>query len=161
MTRITKNNSWTLWEGRVKKVLHGKPAQKYFIALEQALLDLPQKRLIAGDLCNGLDVCAVGALALHEKRLSGVPMLKALIELKGLNAYISHSASGEFLIEQESETALWYANDLGMTPTLAWLIVEANDELAGWKLSPEERYEFMLRWARARIFTTKLKDSPL
>ena len=75
MSRINYNEiddiySWLSagrWEGRVKSVLKGKPAQKHFQRLEAALLALPEKRLISGYVCDHHgDVCALGALALYE-----------------------------------------------------------------------------------------------
>lgn len=123
------------WEGRVKAVLRGKPAQRHFLELEAALLALPRKRLLADTLCDGQDVCALGAIATYR----GEPVDELAVESR--------------MQEEEGDTDAmvnlgqsWF----GMTETLAWLIVDANDSrYAG--LTHEARYEAMLRWVRSHV----------
>jgi hypothetical protein len=73
-------NSGDLWWANVERALSGKPGQTALRELEQALLDLPEKRLISGHLALNGQVCTVGALALH-RRVSAGETREAVLEL--------------------------------------------------------------------------------
>ena len=133
------------WMARVKAVLNGRPAQKHFQELEEALLAMPVKRLIQGSLCQRWETCAVGEMAVHKRVKAGMSRRDALTEVK------RSKGTGKWQEEETAyNTAEFAERDLGMTNTLGWLIGEANDEKF-YGLSPEERWERMLAWTRSHI----------
>jgi hypothetical protein len=134
-----------LWEGRVSKVMGGRPALQSFRELEQALLWLPRPALIEGTVCDGENVCAVGAFALHKRVMAGEPTQDVLDSLK--------YSYGE---DDPVDTA-HLGQKHGMTYTLAWLIGEENDGYHIKKMTPEERYTAVLEWTRKHIARLEAK----
>ena len=119
-------DTWVMirWYGASKRAIGGKPGQKFLKELEQAILDLPTRRLVGEVFAEEGDVCALGAVA--KKRGMG--------DLSGLEDETEHEVGDAF----------------GITPTLAWEIMYANDECYGMP-TPEQRYERVLRWIHNRI----------
>lgn len=115
------------WFGRVRSSFLGRKGQNALRETEAALLALPQKRLIANELCDGSDVCVLGAVGL----VKGITAK----DLQGL---------GELDCDEISE---WAEKNLGFKPTLAWVLHEWNDEDFGF-LIPEERYSAILQRIR-------------
>lgn len=122
------------WAGASKQALGSKRGQAALLELEAALLALPQKRLIYGHLFTNGEVCALGALALHQ----GVQILQfpAVLDDPDYD-------------EAEPDSVDWAKAHLDLTYTLAWEVMYANDDLA--PNSPEERYAYMLRWVRSKL----------
>jgi hypothetical protein len=117
-----------LWEGNCRRSIKGKAGQAALRELEAALLALPEKRLIVGELENAAgEVCALGAL----KRYKGVEEVKA---------------DPEWEMEEVGV-------ELGMPRLVAWQVVYVNDEGVDWRslASPEERYEKVLAWVRTQL----------
>jgi len=131
---------YALWQATVKRSLNGKRGQAMLRRLEQALLELPEKRLITGSTAeaeNGQPgVCALGALGWWNLREAGWDEQRAFEEVP------SH--------ETDFETAEWASATFDVSFTMAWEIAFQNDEVC-FTESPEERYEYMLKWVRARI----------
>lgn len=139
-----------LYQGRLAQALRGKRGQAVLRRLERALLELPEKRLIAGwthesavrtdangDLVSAPGaVCTLGALGWWNLREGGCDAERAFLELPEL--------------ETDFETADWASATFDMAWTLAWEIAFQNDEICHSE-TPEERYEYMLRWVRGRI----------
>jgi hypothetical protein len=118
-----------LWQANCRRSLKGKAGQAVLRELEQALLALPEKRLISYELKNEEgEVCAVGALAKYR----GVETTKA-----------------------DPEEMEEVGVELGMPRLVAWKVVCVNDiELDGYgshSITPEERYDKMLEWVRRQI----------
>lgn len=149
-------NEWAFWERRRQQVLSSRAGYKALSDLRAALLALPEKRLIARALSTvgkesalendrwgearellteqGEGVCAVGAYAWYQRVKAGADPREAMAALPLLPDYDSNAW----------ETVL-AGRDAGLQETLAWIVVDANDEqFAG--LTPEERYEAVLRW---------------
>ena len=58
------NNQGLMWMANQERSIKGRKGQAALRELEAALLALPEKRLISGELENAVgEVCAVGALA--------------------------------------------------------------------------------------------------
>lgn len=129
---------YELWKANLHRALTGKRGQKALADLEAALLALPDKRLIEGALCEGGEVCAVGALGAHRLVKKGKTWAEAFAELDGE-------------AETDYET-VWFGEKLGLTGTLTWEIAHRNDETFG-TLPPEVRYERMLAWVRQHLTT--------
>lgn len=138
-----------LWQANCDRSLQGKAGQAILRELEQALLALPEKRLIAGKLEDEEGaVCAVGAL----KKFKGVPEIKSNPDNDMEDVGV----------------------ELGMPRLVAWKVVCLNDiEISGndlvwtagpyrWPaerphlyipVTPETRYEKVLAWVREQIAT--------
>lgn len=68
MSRFHENDDFDsnycyLWDSRVRQTIKGKRGQKMLREFIDALLELPSRRLIAGNIVKNGEVCAVGALA--------------------------------------------------------------------------------------------------
>lgn len=131
------------FERNTKVAPRSKKGQKALRRLEAALLAMPQKRLAAGviarpvwQLADEYEVCALGALAVHE----GIDPLKLW------NQWLDDE-DGSYTADEIADEL---GPDLGMTPTLAWMVMDENDEVLGGK-SPEERWERMLVWVRRHL----------
>jgi hypothetical protein len=141
---------FALWDANVRRSLKGKAGQLALRDLRDALLALPEKRLIANVLMDDEGgVCAVGAYA----------------KAKGLDLE-------RFDPEDESDEVGVVA---GMPRLVAWSVVAQNDfvndvvwevahgPLRRWdahykggiplvrEMTPEERYERILAWVDAQL----------
>lgn len=149
MSRIEYNEDgdwlqWGRWSAAAKKAIGGKRGQALLRELEAALLALPNKRLIAGDFTENGEVCALGALAVKRKTDSGTDRLRAC-----------HEVGEEFANIYDDSQAV--AEHLSMTHTLAWEVMEKNDNNRFYSSTPGQRYEGVLAWVREQI---KKEDSP-
>lgn len=114
-----ESNYAYLWPARVQQVIDGKRGQRILRELIDALLALPERRLIAGAIAKHGEVCAVGALA-----------KKRGVELTTERDVIIDGKWGKHVFDEweggDQETAELGAS-LGMTWTLAWEIGYKND----------------------------------
>lgn len=126
-----------LWQANCMRSIKGKKGQAALHELEQALLALPEKRLIQGELKDEEGgVCAIGALA----------------------QYRNHEPRADPWYEMEQ-----VGMELGLPEMVAWRIVALNDADLDFRwerlpgngfkrveITPEERYEAVLarvqRW---------------
>lgn len=121
-----------LWQANCTRSLKSKRGQASLLELEAALLALPTKRLIAGELDDGDDCCAVGALA----------------RFKG----ITPNADAEYEMEEVGV-------ECGLPKLVAWKVVEFNDVhmdrkwngLKSREYTPEERYDALLKWVQGLL----------
>lgn len=87
MTRIGYSDDeeypgqFDLWRANVGRSLQGKRGQQALRDLEAALLALPEKRLIAGNLTKDGMVCTVGALVVARREQAGAPREIVLADL--------------------------------------------------------------------------------
>lgn len=149
-------NEWAFWEHRLYQVLGGKPGRKQLAKLREALLALPEKRLISRALSTagkaeahandrysdykdliaeqGVGVCAVGAFVWHRKVENGADPTQAMIDLP-----LVPDIDGEsYLTPNIGESA-------GLGRTLSWDLMQRNDSTYS-NLSPEARYTAFLDW---------------
>jgi hypothetical protein len=118
-----------LWQANCERSLRGKEGQKELLELREALLSLPEKRLIYGELEDeDGSVCAIAA---YGKR-------------KGLDL-------SRFDVDSDSDE-VGIAG--GMPKLVAWKVVEVND-LQLDHVTPEERYVRMLAWIDSRLVPSK------
>lgn len=121
-----------LWQANCDRSLHGKKGQAELRVLRDALLALPAKRLLRGELYNNAgEVCAIGAYGKYK----GVDLSKYDPE------DCDHDRVG---IEG------------GMPKLVAWKVVEMNDQ-EFYRMTPEERYTRMLDWVEYMIKQEKSK----
>lgn len=139
-------NQQALWRANRDRLLRGKRGQLLLKQVEQALLALPEKRLIAnqlaaircdeitGDAIEITGVCVVGAYALFKGK-TAEDLNKGWIESEDTDAW---------------EIAEWADSALGLPNAMAQWLEWANDEEAE-SLNPIQRYEFVLAKVRAMI----------
>lgn len=154
-----------LWQANCRRSLQGKKGQAALRELEAALLALPDKRLIEGEMIDkDGDVCAIGALAKHKGR--------------DLLAEPHVGDPDEFGGDGEMEEI---GVELGMPRLVAWKVVCKNDiEIRGhyqtlpgpyrWPqefpqayvpVTPETRYQKMLAWVRQQITSGTVTEEEL
>lgn len=117
------------WRGRVASAMRGKRGQALLRDLVEALDAMPSKRLIADELqTTDGEVCALGALG-----------IKRGIDMSSIDPHDPEQVAPVFNIAE----------------CMAQEIVFENDEAWG-NQTPEQRWEYMRRWAVAHI---KAEDS--
>lgn len=130
-----------LWQANCRRSIHGKAGQASLRELEAALVAMPSKRLIAEELDNGEDVCAIGALVRYKQ--------------------ITPIADADFEMEE-------VGMECGLPRLVAWKVVELNDvELSDhmWdsakqayrQRTPEERYTSVLSWVQRQLQKAQAK----
>jgi hypothetical protein len=153
-------NEWAFWERRTRQVMSGKPMRKALTELREALLALPEKRLISrafstvgkdngepdhwGERRELLDtegegVCAVGAFVWHKRVKAGADPEQAMRDLPLLPDY---DGCPDATADQGKAA--------GLSWTLAWLLMDRNDS-AYEGMTPEERYDAYLAWIDAKL----------
>jgi len=136
-------DNWALirWRGAVASAIKGKKGQALLKEMEAALLALPEKRLCVGwTNPEAGEVCALGAVALKRKMDAGKHRVDATAELER-----------EF---HEDVAAEEVSGEFGIAEALAKEITYVNDEHGPYNATPEERYEYMLKWVRENIKQT-------
>jgi hypothetical protein len=150
-------NEGAFWERRARQVMTSKRGRKALADLREALMALPEHRLVSRALCTvgqthesssdwrrgyvdqllaeqGEGVCAVGAYMWHQKVKGGMDPDEAMRSLPMLDddAYTIEDTA------REGEAA-------GLTYTLAWLLADRNDEM--WhNATPGERWQRFIGW---------------
>jgi hypothetical protein len=109
-----------LWQANCRRSLRGKQGQQELRVLREALLAMPEKRLILGLVNEDGEVCAIGAYGRH----------------KGIDLTT---------FDPEDNNHDEVGIEGGMPPLVAWKVVEMND-LQFDRCTPEQRYERMLAW---------------
>lgn len=124
--------------------MYSRPGLTRLRALEQALLDMPRKRLIEDDLvdCHG-DVCLVGLYARDIAKVDVVALqAKYAPDWTTSRGETQHGElSGDDMGEIGAE--------IGITNALGWEWSFLNDEW--WRVTPEQRWEKALAWVRCEI----------
>lgn len=171
MSRIEYGDSedpldWGRWNARVRSTLNGKPTQKHLRLLREALLALPQHRLIDNDLCDGFDVCAIGALPYKEYRDKGYSHSAAMALLAREHSTgwytvdwdpVANDFHKKLVMQYEAdsysarEATEEVASSWGINDTLTWLIVEQNDE-GGTSETPEQRWQSVMNWLQGCLY---------
>ena len=125
------------WERNSVTTLRSKRGQAALRELEQALLALPEPKLYANTFCEVTEEGEVQAC-----------VLGALAYVRGLEVPDSFNWGEDS--DPAEEQAYWANAAFGIAYTLAWNLIERNDEIYG-KLTPEERYTKMLAWIRDQL----------
>lgn len=120
-------DTWALirWRGAVESALRGKRGQALLRDLIVALDAMSKKRLIQGELQEGEEVCALGAVG----RMRGIDMGKTDPD------------------DYEQVAPLF-----GIAEALAREVMYENDE-GGYSETPERRWERMRKWALENLAT--------
>lgn len=143
-------NQFALFEANCQRQIKGRAGQKALRELERALVELPEKRLVAKAIACGNEVCAVGALLVHQRVAKGESREDALARYQSVvqddDEYCG--AYDDFDGYQDPTDEIAAAE--GVPALLAWKLVYLNDERCD-HCTPEERYEKVLAWVRRQI----------
>lgn len=130
------------WERNSRVVWESKRGQVVLRELAAALVALPSKELAYDTFCERAGespeelTCVLGAYA----RYKGIPIAEM--------AYLDGDWEDDH--EDINEQAQWAKEHLGMTFTMAWMLIERNDE-AFKRHTPAQRYKAMLEFVRSKL----------
>jgi hypothetical protein len=154
-------NQSALWQANAERALKGKRGRKALADLREALLALPEPRLIEGALCTvnaekragglgedswarrewaerieeGEGVCAIGALLWHRKVKAGMDPAEAFDSLPTLE-------DSNWDLDATASLAV---REAGLAYSLAVNLAYRNDETYE-GMTPEGRYTAFLAW---------------
>lgn len=156
------NNAYELWQHNLQRALVSPRGKKALTELREALLALPEKKLIERALCtvggaekrpvlerdysmileeNGEGVCAVGAYIWWKKVKAGMDPQAAFASLPTL---------------EDENHDMWETADaakaVGMAGVLAWHLAYQNDETFR-SVTPSERYVKFMAWLDTALAT--------
>jgi len=157
-------NQSALWWANAERALRGKRGRKALADLREALVALPEKRLISNALSTvgkpepehrhaatehrellaeqGEGMCAVGAYAWYQRVKAGADPQEAMESLP-LNADYD---SDPWVTQLVGEKA-------GLAGVLAWQLMVRNDDTYE-HLTPEQRYDAYLAWIDKELATS-------
>jgi hypothetical protein len=162
---------WELWEQIVSRALGGRRGQEALSALEEALVALPEPRLIDGHLAADGAVCAVGAYVAYRRAQEvGVDIASVVDAMAvGVRCSCGHARDQHrekclgpgwqgkpcWCDEYKPEESDIYdttdaGQNAGLSHVIAWHLAYLNDEQFG-GLSPEDRYDRVLTWTRRAL----------
>lgn len=138
--------AWWLYEANTQRTFSGRAGQAKLREIREALLALPEKRLISRRLADESGgVCAVGALALKRGTDAGED--RAVV-VERLARKITEETVEWDSWEVDRQT-LGVANELGVRQTMAIELAYIND-VDPWE-TPVQRYERILAWVESLI----------
>lgn len=119
-------DGWALirWRGAVESAMKGRRGQKFLIELAEAMDAMPVKELIAHELVEQGNFCALGVVG--QKR--GIAL--------------------ESIDPEDSRTV---AEQFGIANAMAQEIVFMNDEAAWYDETPQQRWSRMRHWVDINI----------
>lgn len=128
-------DQWALirWRGAVTSAIRGKRGQAFLREMLAALDALPEKRLIAHELEQDGEVCALGSVG------------------KARSLDMSQVDPEEY--EQVCEL-------FGIPEALAREIEYVNDEWPGYRDSDEERFQTVRKWIVSQLSEVKSQQEP-
>lgn len=139
---------YELWEHNTLRNFSGKAGQAALRELRDALLALPEKRLIETRLADEKgNVCALGALAVQKRVAEGRDRAVVIAEMAE-----AVEADDDWIDTWEAEQqTLAEAKACGMKTNMAVAIAWENDFGPKRDETPEERYTRVLAWVEGRI----------
>lgn len=145
-------DQWDLikWRGQVASIVRGKRGQAFLLEMLAALDALPDKKLIADELEDSGQVCAIGAVG----KARGIDMAE-------IDPHDYEQVASRFEIKDQLAQEIVYQNDE--------VFLYARDDkgyikrdLATGKLieaTPEERFVMMRAWIVSLILPVPIEDS--
>lgn len=133
------DENWSLirWRGAVTAAIKGKRGQAFLKELEDALVALPEKKLLAGGFAKGGEVCAIGSVLVARRCKAGMTREAALAEVEA-----------KFPVSEDGYEAPEIAPEAGIADAMAKEIMFVNDNDFPYGSKPEENYRRMLEWVR-------------
>ena len=139
---------YMLWAANVERHFSGAAGQAKLRELRDALLALPEKRLIETRLADERgQVCALGAFAVKAHVDRGEDRDKVLAEMAAKVVEDRYGIDGW----EAEEATRREAESLGCKMPFIVTVAYENDFGPSSKETPEERYERMLAWVEKRI----------
>jgi hypothetical protein len=171
-------NQGAFWWANAQRALTGKRGRKVLAELREALLMLPERRLVSGAVSTASLAARADEMPDTWPTTSFENYVKHEMAGKCVEEGIGVCAVGAYLLRKrvlelgetpdEAMKALPSASDIegygiqetadlgaraGMTRGLAWLLADQNDETYG-ACTPEERYEKFLAWIDQELAVT-------
>lgn len=117
-------DNWGLirWRGQVASAIRGKRGQQFLQELVEALDALPEKKLIANNLQDGANVCAIGSVGLRRG-----------VDMTNIDPFDYDTLSGVFGVAHQLVREIEWMNDEAFYGT------------------PEERWSHMRDWAVSNL----------
>jgi hypothetical protein len=165
---------WQFWEHNLSMALGGKRGQQALRDLREALMALPEHKLIGGAMCtvgaadrrpeyqrhcggdfdalvesNGEGVCAIGAFIWHKHVKAGMGPQEAFAKLPTL---LGVDGDEGWRTSNLGQTA-------GLTMTLAWHLAQKNDDSFE-ALAPEDRFNAFIEWIDKQIAESTVLEQP-
>ena len=137
-------NQGDLWQANVERHLQGAQGQKILHELRDALLALPERKLINGRLADEQGhVCAVGALAVHR----GKPVEEVAALIKPDERW------GEIDAYDAECRTMDLGKEIGLKEVMSITLAAKNDDVwfAPTNETDEARFERVLKWVESRI----------
>lgn len=137
-------NEGELWQANLERHMKGAKGQAVLRELRDALLALPEKKLIRDRLADEQGhVCTVGALAAHR----GKPLAELAELVKPDPKW------GDYDEWECEERTMQLGREIGLKEVMAVTLAARNDDV--W-MSPsnetdEQRYERVLAWVESKI----------
>jgi hypothetical protein len=144
-----------LWQRGLEHHLRSRVGKRMLRELEEALLELPEKRLIRGALCRQGEVCAVGAYIVHKAVARGRDRTSILEELDKRAQQFASYLDEEGDYEAAEDTVVAGKLLAGLSKYLGWTVSQHQDSIDD---TEERRYELVLAWVRKLI---EQSESPL
>jgi len=139
-----------LWEGNLQRHFSGRAGQAKLRELRDALLELPEKRLIETRLADEKgNVCALGALSLKHRVDAGEPREQVLEMLA--RRIRPDERWGDIDGWDAEEATRAEAEAVGCKLPFITTVAWENDFGPSMKETPEERYSRVLAWVEKRI----------
>lgn len=141
--------AYELWEHNTRRNFSGKAGQASLRELRDALLALPEKRLIETQLVDSKgNVCAIGALVVQRRVADGRDRAAVIAEMA--EAVEVEDDWGVDTWEAEQQT-IAVAKACGMKTNMAVAVSWENDFGPRSDETPEDRYTRVLAWVERRI----------
>lgn len=140
------NQSQLQW-ANAERCLKGKRGQQALLDLEAALLAMPVKELLAGNLARAGQVCTLGAFVVAKKIGEGMTYAEAVAELELAVKDFDEESDGTDI----AEITVQRAKASGFPSPIAYEVLWQTDYHIASECSPARRWELMLKWVRTQI----------
>lgn len=148
------NNQLQLQQANTERCLAGKRGQKALRDLEAALLAMPVKEIIAGNLARAGQVCTLGAFVVARRMGEGLSYAEAVAELEKVVADSKLDAEDEYDARDLGTLTVNRATKAGFPRPIAYEILWQSDYHIVPEAPPARRWEIMLAWVRGQLKPT-------
>lgn len=128
------------WRGQVASAIRGRRGQAFLREMLSALEVLPEKRLIAHDLINDGEVCAIGAVAVARGT-----------DVTGIDPDDGDAVGQAFGIAHQLAQEIAYLNDECDGHHAVEVVVNGQSRKQWRDDTPEERWRRMHQWVASQI----------
>lgn len=140
--------TWEMMQWNLDRHLKSAKGQAKLREFRAALLAVPDRRLIDGDLAWQSDVCAIGAYAAYKRMQQGLDWPTAVQAIR--DQYQPDMPPWGPPVIDAYETQDIGIRECGLNRTLAWMLAYRNDETLS-ERTPEQRWQDMYDWACKKL----------